>query len=88
MVVGGWYQRPSAWPTTTNHQPPTTNHHPYVFAPYIDLTREEWSRLRNSTPLTLAEDDLAKLRGINEQVCAPRGRRHLSAAVALVESLR
>jgi len=37
-------------------------------SPYIDLTREEWSRLRNSTPLTLAEDDLAKLRGINEQV--------------------
>jgi type I pantothenate kinase len=37
-------------------------------SPYIDLTREEWSRLRNSTPLTLTEDDLAKLRGINEQV--------------------
>ena len=37
-------------------------------SPYIDLTREEWSRLRNSTPLTLIEDDLAKLRGINEQV--------------------
>jgi type I pantothenate kinase len=37
-------------------------------SPYIDLTREEWSRLRNSTPLTLTEDDLAKLRGINERV--------------------
>jgi type I pantothenate kinase len=37
-------------------------------SPYIDLTREEWSWLRNSTPLTLTEDDLAKLRGINEQV--------------------
>jgi type I pantothenate kinase len=37
-------------------------------SPYIDLTREEWSRLRNSTPLTLSEDDLAKLRGINERV--------------------
>ena len=37
-------------------------------SPYIDLTREEWSRLRNSTPWTLAEEDLAKLRGINEQV--------------------
>jgi type I pantothenate kinase len=35
---------------------------------YIDLTREEWSRLRNSTPLTLTEDDLANLRGINEQI--------------------
>jgi len=37
-------------------------------SPYIDLTREEWSLLRNSTPLTLTEVDLAKLRGINEQV--------------------
>jgi len=37
-------------------------------SPYIDLTREEWSRLRNSTPLTLTEDDLAQLRGINEQI--------------------
>ena len=43
-----------------NHQPPTTNHQPpsiCLYSPYIDLTREEWSRLRNSTPLTLAEDD-------------------------------
>jgi type I pantothenate kinase len=37
-------------------------------SPYINLTREEWSRLRNSTPLTLTEGDLAKLRGINERV--------------------
>jgi type I pantothenate kinase len=37
-------------------------------SPYIDLTREEWSQLRNSTPLTLTEDDLAKLRGINERI--------------------
>lgn len=37
-------------------------------SPYIDLTREEWSHLRNSTPLTLTEDDLANLRGINEQI--------------------
>jgi len=37
-------------------------------SPYIDLTRDEWSRLRNSTPLTLTEDDLAQLRGINERI--------------------
>ncbi len=37
-------------------------------SPYINFTREEWSQLRNSTPLTLTEDDLAKLRGINERV--------------------
>lgn len=43
-----------------------TNNMP--LSPYIDLTREEWSQLRNSTPLTLTEDDLANLRGINEQI--------------------
>src|SRR5262245_37925210 len=36
--------------------------------PYIELTRKQWGLLRNSTPLTLSEDDLAKLRGINENV--------------------
>src|SRR3954451_20690523 len=34
--------------------------------PYVDFTREEWSRLRASTPLSLAEHDLAALRGLNE----------------------
>ncbi len=36
------------------------------FDPYVDFTRDEWSRLRASTPLTLTEDDLAALRGLNE----------------------
>jgi type I pantothenate kinase len=36
--------------------------------PYIELTRNQWSLLRNSTPLTLTEDDLVKLRGINENI--------------------
>jgi type I pantothenate kinase len=37
-------------------------------SPYIDFSRDEWSRLRNSTPLTLTEDDLKRLRGINEDL--------------------
>jgi type I pantothenate kinase len=37
-------------------------------SPYIDFAREEWSQLRNSTPLTLTESDLAQLRGINERI--------------------
>ncbi|HET9728214.1 MAG TPA: type I pantothenate kinase [Acidimicrobiia bacterium] len=36
------------------------------FDPYVDFTRAEWSRLRASTPLTLTEDDLAQLRGLEE----------------------
>jgi type I pantothenate kinase len=34
--------------------------------PYISFERDEWARLRASTPLTLAEPDLDELRGINE----------------------
>ncbi|HET6794039.1 MAG TPA: type I pantothenate kinase [Acidimicrobiales bacterium] len=32
------------------------------------FTREEWARLRAATPLTLSEDDLAALRGLNDAV--------------------
>jgi type I pantothenate kinase len=38
------------------------------FSPYISFSREEWARLGASTPLTLREADLARLRGINERV--------------------
>jgi type I pantothenate kinase len=38
------------------------------FSPYLSFTRAEWARLRGSTPLTLTEADLDRLRGINEQV--------------------
>ncbi|MDX2033104.1 MAG: type I pantothenate kinase [Blastocatellia bacterium] len=37
-------------------------------SPYIDFSSNEWSRLRAATPLTLTEDDLKKLRGINDKV--------------------
>ena len=37
-------------------------------SPYIDFTREEWSKLRASTPLTLSQTDLDTLRGTNESV--------------------
>lgn len=38
------------------------------FSPYVSFAREEWSRLRGNTPLTLAEDDLAALRSAEEHV--------------------
>lgn len=38
------------------------------FSPYVSFTREEWSRLRATTPLTLSEADLVKLHGLNELV--------------------
>jgi type I pantothenate kinase len=35
---------------------------------YLTFGRDEWADLRASTPLTLGEDDLASLRGINETI--------------------
>ncbi|MFN0120417.1 MAG: type I pantothenate kinase [Blastocatellia bacterium] len=37
-------------------------------SPYLEFDRPEWSRLRATTPLTLTEEDLAELRGINESI--------------------
>ncbi len=37
-------------------------------SPYITLERPKWASLRADTPLTLTEDDLEHLRGINENV--------------------
>ncbi|MCU1352525.1 MAG: pantothenate kinase [Acidimicrobiales bacterium] len=39
-----------------------------ALSPYLTFTRDEWSRLRASTPLTLGEPDLAELRGINDKL--------------------
>lgn len=37
-------------------------------SPYRVFSREEWASLRNDTPMTLLDEDLAKLSGINERV--------------------
>src|ERR1700730_18657024 len=37
-------------------------------SPYLDFSRQEWSRLRSSTPLTLDDSDLAELRGVGERM--------------------
>jgi type I pantothenate kinase len=42
---------------------PVTEHE---LVPYVDFTREEWSRLRASTPLALSEDDLAQLHSLHD----------------------
>ncbi len=39
-----------------------------TYSPYLHFTREEWARLRAATPLTLTQDDLETLRGINERI--------------------
>ena len=38
------------------------------FSPYTTYSREEWSRLREDTPLTLTEADIENLSGVTERV--------------------
>lgn len=45
-----------------------TNHRVSDLAAYMTFGRAEWAALRASTPLTLAQDDLAALRSLNEPV--------------------
>jgi type I pantothenate kinase len=62
-------------PTLTARGPPGVDNGavqraagPSATSPYLEFDREGWSGLRASTPLTLSEDDLAELRGLNEPV--------------------
>lgn len=45
-----------------------TKTEPGTLSPYLDFSRSAWAKLRAATPLTLTEDDLAELRGINERI--------------------
>lgn len=37
-------------------------------SPYIDFDREHWASLRATTPMTLTDDDVEKIRGINVEL--------------------
>jgi type I pantothenate kinase len=37
-------------------------------SPYVELDRDAWARLRDQTPLTLTDDDLARLSGLGERI--------------------
>ena len=41
---------------------------PDEYAAYEAFSRSDWARLRSNTPLTLSEEDLRQLRGVNDQV--------------------
>ncbi|WP_220720162.1 type I pantothenate kinase [Agarivorans litoreus] len=51
--------------------PATYTTSPHAFS-YLDFEREAWSTLRQSVPLTLTEDDLERIRGINEALSLPQ----------------
>ena len=37
-------------------------------SPFVEFDREQWSRLRRSTPLTLGPEDVARLQGLGDRV--------------------
>ncbi|CAH0527303.1 type I pantothenate kinase [Vibrio hippocampi] len=37
-------------------------------SPFISFSREQWAKLRNAVPMTLTQDDLIELQGINENL--------------------
>ena len=41
---------------------------PDDYAAYEGFSRNDWARLRSNTPMTLSEEDLRQLRGVNDQV--------------------
>ncbi|WP_058046809.1 type I pantothenate kinase [Streptomyces roseifaciens] len=52
-------------PTTTD-QPPQRRR--ADSSPYVDLTRAEWSALRENTPLPLTADEVERLRGLGDVI--------------------
>ena len=36
--------------------------------PYLEFTRQQWAALRSSVPMTLTEEEIAQLKGINEDL--------------------
>ena len=51
--------------TSAARSPRRTEHAP---TPYVDLTRAEWSALRDKTPLPLSAEEVEKLRGLGDVI--------------------
>lgn len=47
---------------------PTTPPLAAATSPYVDLTRAQWSALRDHTPLTLTAEEVERLRGLGDVV--------------------
>ncbi len=51
--------------------------------PYLQFNRSQWAALRDSVPMTLTEGEIARLKGINEDLSLGRGGRNLSPPLSL-----
>ncbi|CAK9887022.1 MAG: Pantothenate kinase [Candidatus Erwinia impunctatus] len=41
---------------------------PVLATPYMEFSRAQWAALRNTVPMTLTEEEIARLKGINEEL--------------------
>lgn len=46
----------------------TRAHHPPLPSPYVELTRADWARLRDTHPIDLTSDDVRRLAGLGERI--------------------
>ncbi|RJG50528.1 type I pantothenate kinase [Motilimonas pumila] len=47
---------------------PLTNSQELIHSAYLEFDRNSWANLRDNVPLTLSEQDLSRLKGINEDI--------------------
>lgn len=57
-----------------------------LMTPYLQFNRHQWVALRDSVPMTLTEEEITRLKGINEDLSG-RGCRDSFAAVAFAQLL-
>lgn len=58
-----------------------------LMTPYLQFNRDQWAALRDSVPMTLTEEEITRLKGINEDLSPGRSCRDLFAAVAFTQFL-
>ncbi len=55
--------------------------------PYLQFDRNQWAALRDSVPMTLSEDEIARLKGINEDLSLEEVAEILFTSVTFAELL-
>lgn len=58
-----------------------------LMTPYLQFDRNQWAALRDSVPMTLSEDEIARLKGINEDLSLRRSCRDLFTSITFAELL-
>lgn len=49
-----------------------------LMTPYLQFNRSQWAALRDSVPMTLTEGEIARLKGINEDLSWKRWQKSIS----------